>query len=74
MRKQETVLYKCPARETADRLSKGMGKPLAKKLAEYTAKTLSGIDATDVNPEVATIKHIRKQSRFWTEVAFILAK
>lgn len=74
MRKQENVLYKCPARETADRLAKGMGKPLAKRLAEYTAKTLGAIEGTDVNPEVATINHIRKQTRFWTEVAFILAK
>jgi hypothetical protein len=74
MKNQETVLYKCPAKETADRLSKGMGKPLAKKLAEHTAKLLGAIDGTDVNPEVATIKHIRKQTRFWTEVAFILAK
>ena len=74
MRKQTKPLSKCTATETADRLSKGMGKPLAKKLAEHTAKLLGAIDASDVNPEVAAIGHIRKQTRFWTEVAFILAK
>lgn len=74
MKKHVAQLPKVTAKEVADRLTRGMGKPDARKLAEYTAKTLASIDVSDVNPEVATIQHIRKQERFWTEVKFILAK
>lgn len=77
-KRQEPRLPRISADETASNLRtlghRANDDKLAKRIANYYAKTLGETNAADLDDKIFRIKDIQKSARFWKQVSNILAK